>query len=215
MQSQPGDVRIVASSWVPEAPVAKVLAQAFAADPHTTGMLARGRDGRPDQPERRLEILFRLLLADGVAGGGAVDLAIDARDRTLLGVALWEPPGFTLSPWRPLTGLPTYVRAFGTRILQAARTDRSAVQHRPAEAHWYLHLLGASPAARGRGVGGRLLRHGLARADEAGLGVYLESSTPENVPFYEKFGLVSRGPVPAYGTADPIGMWRDPGTPSA
>jgi ribosomal protein S18 acetylase RimI-like enzyme len=66
---------------------------------------------------------------------------------------------------------------------------QAAAEHGPREPHWYLAVIGADPAARGQGHGAALLRAGLARADAAGLPVYLESSKPSNLPFYEHFGF--------------------------
>ncbi|MEV0112798.1 GNAT family N-acetyltransferase [Streptomyces sp. NPDC050844] len=65
----------------------------------------------------------------------------------------------------------------------------AAAEHGPKEAHWYLAVIGADPAARGQGHGAALLRSGLAQADAAGLPVYLESSKPANIPVYEHFGF--------------------------
>ncbi|MFE0130076.1 GNAT family N-acetyltransferase [Streptomyces sp. NPDC059037] len=65
----------------------------------------------------------------------------------------------------------------------------AAAEHGPKEAHWYLAVIGADPAARGQGHGSALLRSGLAQADASGLPVYLESSKPSNIPVYEHFGF--------------------------
>lgn len=68
----------------------------------------------------------------------------------------------------------------------------TAAQHTPREPHWSLAVIGADPAARGQGHGAALLRSGPAKADAAGLPVYLESSKPSNLPFYEHFGFTVR-----------------------
>jgi ribosomal protein S18 acetylase RimI-like enzyme len=60
----------------------------------------------------------------------------------------------------------------------------------PIEPHWYLGSLGVDPDHHGRGVGTALLRHWLARADDDGTGVYLETDLLENVGFYERMGFV-------------------------
>lgn len=44
-------------------------------------------------------------------------------------------------------------------------------------------------------------------ARQAGIGVHLESSTRANVPLYERLGFRETGPINAYGTEDPTGMW--------
>ncbi|MCX4669048.1 GNAT family N-acetyltransferase [Streptomyces sp. NBC_01381] len=69
----------------------------------------------------------------------------------------------------------------------------AAAEHGPKEAHWYLAVIGADPAARGQGHGSVLLRSGLAQADASGLPVYLESSKPSNIPVYEHFGFTVLG----------------------
>ena len=55
--------------------------------------------------------------------------------------------------------------------------------------HWYLMALGVAPASQGQGIGGRLIRPVLARADAAGLPCYLETETERNVTFYRKHGF--------------------------
>jgi ribosomal protein S18 acetylase RimI-like enzyme len=55
--------------------------------------------------------------------------------------------------------------------------------------HWYLMILGVEPEYQRKGYGGRLLRGMLALADEAGLPCYLETTSDENVAFYEHFGF--------------------------
>jgi ribosomal protein S18 acetylase RimI-like enzyme len=55
--------------------------------------------------------------------------------------------------------------------------------------HWYLMILGVEPGYQGNGYGGRLLRGMFAEADETGLPCYLETTTEENVAFYEHFGF--------------------------
>jgi ribosomal protein S18 acetylase RimI-like enzyme len=85
--------------------------------------------------------------------------------------------------------------------------------HRPTEPYAYLHVLGVDPAARGRGLGGEVLRRGLAAAREAGLVACLETMNPANVPFYVRHGLEVRAEIPlasgptvwAMGTAGPEG----------
>ena len=76
--------------------------------------------------------------------------------------------------------------------IAAAAPDPRAAQceaHRPAEPHWYLYMVAVAPAARGRGIGGRLLGHGLKRVDAEGLPAHLESTTPGSRRLYERFGF--------------------------
>jgi GNAT superfamily N-acetyltransferase len=54
--------------------------------------------------------------------------------------------------------------------------------------HWYVAVLGTAPPHQGRGVGAALLALVLRRCDAEGIGAYLESTKPENVPWYERSG---------------------------
>ncbi|MGW7418450.1 GNAT family N-acetyltransferase [Streptomyces sp. NPDC054863] len=87
----------------------------------------------------------------------------------------------------------------------------TAAGHSPQEPHWSLSLIGADPAARGQGHGAALLRSGLAQADAAGRATYLESSKPDNLPFYQHFGFTVREEF-ALPDGGPVlwGMWREP-----
>lgn len=203
-------VVVVPASPADRTVVARVLAAAFSSDAHTLGLLPTGPTGT------RLTRLFARMTAETFDAGGHVYLAVDAESGGTaddapalpLGAALWEPPGRTTPARSLLRGTPTYVRVFGRRLGDALRTEWSMERHRPGIPHWYLKAIGTPPGARGRGAGAALLAHGLARADADGIGTYLESSTPANLPLYRRFGFVERGRVPAPGTVPPIAMWR-------
>jgi ribosomal protein S18 acetylase RimI-like enzyme len=62
-------------------------------------------------------------------------------------------------------------------------------QSHPEESHWYLPVVGVDPNAQGRGLGGALMRHALARCDAEGSSAYLESTNPRNISLYERHGF--------------------------
>ena len=132
------------------------------------------------------------------------------------GAALWAPPG----TWRgsasdalqvawPMLRLcgPGGARR-GIGVLRAS--ERA---HPEGDDHWYLAILGTHPDHQGRGVGSALLRPVLERCDLDGSGAYLESSKPENVPFYERHGFRTTGVITAGGVPPLTLMWRDPQPP--
>ena len=104
----------------------------------------------------------------------------------LAGVACWLSPGNTrVTTWRMARTGFELQRAV-IRLNREARrrvielltyTDQihSRVMTRP---HWYLWALGVEPDRQRQGVGSRLLRPVLARADEAGVPCYLVSVGP-------------------------------------
>ena len=120
------------------------------------------------------------------------------------GVACWLPPQQTTLRAGPLlrVGALTIwfkMRAAERRRLDHAETYMQRVHSRCiTEPHWYLWVLGVDLVYQGQGIGGTLLRAGLARADAASLPCYLETMNPEHVPLYQKFGFAiqSEGIIP-------------------
>jgi predicted N-acetyltransferase YhbS len=70
-----------------------------------------------------------------------------------------------------------------------------------ADDAWYLDAIGVDPARQRSGVGGVLIRHGLALAAKDGAPAFLETSAAANIPYYERFGfnVVDQGDAPNGG----------------
>lgn len=162
---------------------AMTLAAAFQHDPVTSWIL-------PD-PRRRaagLPHFFGTMARHLFVPHGGGDLALRP-DGTVAGAALWAPPNHRPSPSTELRMLPGLVRAFGRRTLAGKQVGDLLEKHHPAAPHWYLAMIGTAPDARGAGYGNALLRSRLDRIDAEGATAYLESSNPDNVPYYERFGF--------------------------
>ena len=84
----------------------------------------------------------------------------------------------------PPRSLPTWRLATTGLRVQAAI---DAVH--PREPVVYVHVLGVHPSQKGRGFGGVLLREARSLAARRGVPLYLETSNPVNLGFYERFGL--------------------------
>lgn len=111
------------------------------------------------------------------------------------GAACWLPPGKTSMTMPRLLRIGALAEVFkmslsATRRMEyAANYTEKMHKRRITEPHWYLWVLGVEPEHQGQGIGGSLLRAGLARADASQLPCYLETMKPENVPLYQKFGF--------------------------
>lgn len=85
--------------------------------------------------------------------------------------------------------------------LDAAETDRLGVlldlmaAREPAGPLWHAQFIGVLPGLQGRGIGERLLRHGLDRADAGGVPTYLEASSPDSTRLYRRLGFADHGPA--------------------
>ncbi len=73
----------------------------------------------------------------------------------------------------------------------------------PKEPHWYLPMIGTDPAKQGNGYGSMLLQHALFKCDRENMPAYLESSNPQNIPLYERFGFKVLGEIQA-GSSPPL-----------
>lgn len=128
------------------------------------------------------------------------------------GAALWlthERP-YKLSPLNTAKVAAVLVRYGGLRAVQRSiRFSHYMENHHPTEPHFYLFAIATTTAARGKGVGGALLKAGLAKADAAGVGCYLENSKPENLGFYQTHGFTVLEKVcPVKGSPPIWRMWR-------
>jgi ribosomal protein S18 acetylase RimI-like enzyme len=65
----------------------------------------------------------------------------------------------------------------------------------PREPHWHAQFIGVVPGRQRRGVGARLVRHGLDRYDAEGAPTYLEASSPDSARLYRRLGFADHGPA--------------------
>ena len=86
-------------------------------------------------------------------------------------------------------------------------------RYHPGEPHWYLPLIGVDPARQGRGLGSALMRHALAACDRDRLPAYLESSSPANIPLYERHGFERLGAIQSGDSPTVVPMLRKPPQP--
>lgn len=160
--------------------VADLLAAAFEPDPVQRWLFPNDR-----RRLRRLRRFYELDLAHRLEGRCHIT-RLDAD-----GVAFWQPPGDrrTVPVRSALRLAPAFVSVAAHHPIAALRLLAAIEAARPVEPHWYLSHLAVAPVARGKGLGSRLLTVGLVGAAEAGVGVYLETANPANLPFYERHGL--------------------------
>jgi GNAT superfamily N-acetyltransferase len=170
----------------------ETLALAFAQDPALAWIMPEATARR-----RRLPRFFDWLFGDHLRHG----LILTAPQREV--VTFWRLPG-KVHHHDPLTPAELWrmLAIFGPNILRAERAGRHISAHVPrGEERLYLRYVGVRPEAQGKGWGGRAIRAGIAEANRRGVGVCLETATPENVVIYRRMGF------------DVIDDWRVPGGP--
>ncbi|MCC3771827.1 GNAT family N-acetyltransferase [Streptomyces sp. UNOC14_S4] len=136
-------------------------------------------------------------------------------ERTDAAAAFWAPPEAQAKAVPDAETIQELQNILGDQAALFRGAVETAAEHTPQEPHWSLAVIGADPAARGQGHGAALLRSGLAKADAAGLPVYLESSKKSNLPFYEHFGFTVREELRLPQDGPTLwSMWREPRRPA-
>lgn len=172
-------IEVRAATADDEAAVMDIVTLAFAADPPTRYWWPHASDYMQWWP--------RFAAA---AGSRAFESGTATVTADLSGAALWLPPGVERDEARiAALDMP------GTEEDEVISGELGAAMaaHHPHGPHWYLWLIAVDPRMKGRGVGSALLKHTLAQCDAAGEIAYLESSTPQNVPLYERHGFEVTG----------------------
>ncbi|MBJ7366582.1 MAG: GNAT family N-acetyltransferase, partial [Thermoleophilia bacterium] len=183
----PIDVRPARRSDVPA--LARALGRAFYDDPVMTWL-------QPDAGRRAAALagFFGAMTRYHFLTGAGADVAV--AESGIGAAALWDPPGgWHHSPREQLAMMPAAIRAFRGH-LGAGRALTEAMQAvHPEEPHWYLAIIGSDPSVRGSGCGHALMRSRLDRCDAEHAPAYLESSNPDNIPYYNRFGFEVTGEI--------------------
>jgi GNAT superfamily N-acetyltransferase len=200
------EVRPAAQTDVRE--LSAALGRAFYDDPVAMWMLP-SEDSRP----ARLAKFFATMTRHHHLAGGGVEVASDG---TGIGAAaLWDPPNrWQHSVAEQLRMLPSFVIGFGLRLAIGRKLTElleAMEREHPEEPHWYLATIGSDTRVRGRGFGQALMRSRLDRCDAEHAPAYLESSKPENIPYYQRFGFTVTGEIAIPGDGPTLWpMWRAP-----
>ena len=190
-QATDGDVRSLAST----------LARAFHDDPVMTWLFG-------ERPRPRFRRLRRYFAAEARRHRRHGQVLVGADHA---GAAFWDPPGRWEVTWLDLVrSTPVMLRAVGPRLPRTIKALDLIERAHPREQHWYLAVLGTDPPHRGRGIGAALVEPMLARCDRERLGAYLESSKPQNIPYYARFGFRVTGQIDLPSGPPVWPMWRDP-----
>jgi GNAT superfamily N-acetyltransferase len=171
-----------------------VLADAFIDDP---GWISVG----PRSPGRRWRYIYRTCLATIRAGerwcGPSWCITEDGEVVAVLtGCApgLWPPPEIPmlvrLSPGPILAGPAVLARSL--------RAERIIEKEAPEYEHFLVWMFAVSPSRQRSGLGRRLMKEAVARADEAQVPAYLYTGKPDNLPYYRSHGyeVISERPIP-------------------
>ena len=178
-------VSTIRAGEVPSA--ARVMASAFADAPRFRFLI-------PNDAQRKTKLrwYWGAVIRASLRSGGIVQAAREEPHNLPLGVAIWEPPGH--SKHSALTLLRSGLWATPMRLGVSAYLRRRSLSSplaalAPPGPCWRLDAIGVDPSQQRSGLGTALLRWMLARVDSDGLPAFLDTSAPDNLAYYERFGF--------------------------
>ncbi|KAK1256144.1 hypothetical protein MKX07_008403 [Trichoderma sp. CBMAI-0711] len=184
------------------------LAHAFAADALSLYLLDGGEADRySDEAKWKLHVRIMTYLVSAHCYSGVVTTIGPDYDA----VALWMPPGAHMDDWWTIfrSGMWRLYYQLGSEGRKRYYEDVLPLLHETMDEvmgdreYYYLAYIGTKPSARGKGYAKKLIMDMAAKADAENRAMYLESSSRENITYYERFGFqyrkeisFKRGPVP-------------------
>jgi GNAT superfamily N-acetyltransferase len=186
--------------------VAQVLGVAFEDDPVSVAVY---KNFAPGKRVRALTVDFSIELLVCIRKGYPIQVN---EDGNTVAAAVIYPPGAY-----PLPVIDQCLIVLKSLLMNGLYDVRGWLKwldeidkYHPTQAHYYLEYLGVEPGYQGKGFGSFILKHLIAKADELGVGCYLENANPRNVPFYQRFGFQITGEKEIIGIPSWF-MWRPPG----
>lgn len=175
--------KVIAATVADRGCVLETLADAFVDDPLFKWFVRS--DARADAGRMKL---FDLMLPQSSNSQITIDMVEGGG-----GVAVWYAPGIAIGPqglFPKLAWLPGIVTVSGIgRISRPLIVAQMLKRIHPIYSCAYLQFLGVRRGFQGRGLGGALLRHGLARVDAAQHPAFLETTNADNLPLYMRYGF--------------------------
>lgn len=161
--------------------VAAMTARAFLDEP-----LLRWPLGDVPDPLAAIEEEFMFVLSVAAACGCLWEV------RDAIGAASWIGPDAAARFWDE-TATASAGRGIAQHAEDGGRRNRALWEwiagHYTDEPTWFLDMVGVDPLRQGGGVGSLLIEHGLRFAREQGVPASLETSSPNLVGYYERFGF--------------------------
>ena len=137
-----------------------------------------------------------------VFGGDAFDHGTAFVAGDYHGIALWHPPGIHADDDK--VGAMVEDSLFEADKEKVFAFFEEMGPYHPEGDIWYLPLIGVEPMWQGKGLGGALLKHALAKCDENGVPAYLEATSEGGRALYEHHGFEVTGTIQV---ADSPPMW--------
>ena len=160
--------------------VIQILTKSFESNP-SVNFIIKQDNSKPQRIRTLMEYSFEICFRYGEV--------FISEDRTGCALVLLNKKPTTFrSIWLDLKLI---LKGIGLRNLRDALDREARIKSiRPKNKMYYLWFLGVLPEHQKKGTGTKLLKEILIRSSEIRLPVYLETSVPNNLPWYKKHGFV-------------------------
>ncbi|MCD0445934.1 hypothetical protein LO763_20185 [Glycomyces sp. A-F 0318] len=176
--------------------IAALIAAAFSDLDVTHWLVPDAADGNTRAPLRQRLLAGQFaILVDAATRCGHVDVAVD-ESGGWVGAAVWADR--TGAPFAPVAYETRLKQLTGTHLPRFQALDRAFEDHHPTDvAHLHLMFLATVHGRQGSParIGTTLLAHGLARADQNHLAVYLEAASERLRNWYQRYDFAPRDPI--------------------
>jgi ribosomal protein S18 acetylase RimI-like enzyme len=195
--SDPSELFVKRAGADDTALVGEILGDAFGADP-----VGKWISDDPEYPIWCWSTLVNLFMPE---------LEVYVTENKI-GAAIWIPPGVKPNIKPGLAILWDWWRRFGFgSILRVVQLMKMMNKVHPKDDHYYLLAVGVRTESKGQGIGSALLENVLQKCDCENVGVYLENSNPQNLPFYKRHGFEVRNEISLPHNGPPLFlMYREP-----
>lgn len=160
------------------------LTMAFAQDPIARWMFPQAHDYL-----KNFANMAMMLAGAAFENGGAFYV------EDFSGAAMWLPPGVDADESAGeafIANADLSEEMLGNLMKLMEEIDKYHPHDFPI---WYLGMLGTDVTMQSKGRGALMMKEVLPRCDADGVVAYLESSNPQNVPFYERHGFEVMGEI--------------------
>jgi ribosomal protein S18 acetylase RimI-like enzyme len=184
---------------------AQILGKAFEDDPVSVAVY---KGFSPSKRVRALTFDFSTELLLCIRKGHPIQ--VNENDKMVAAAVIYPPGAYPLpviDQWlillKSILGNGWYdIKAWNKWLIEVDKNH-------PTEAHFYLEYLGVEPEYQGMGFGSSILKYLNTKADEAGVGCYLENANPRNISFYQQAGFQIIGELEIIAIPTWF-MWRPP-----
>jgi ribosomal protein S18 acetylase RimI-like enzyme len=171
------NIREMQKADIPQA--AEVLGKAYATTPPILAVYG----------DSTAALRFQNIIKGGFKSPKGRCFVAELDDRIVGGMRILKSPDCYAFSFKLIPSVLSATRGLGPLIRLMKMIGAWRRKHDTKQLHWHLQFLGVAPDFQGKGIGSKMMVFYCDIVDRDMIEAYHETATPENVPFYERFGF--------------------------